>query len=102
MVNDVIQICGPYPNGFKKATINSDLNFIFTNDPDFETVKVWDTDGNSVFVNSFIECEHYVSGGWNYIPEQNSEYLLQNQIGILIAFAFITYLLINRKIKLIK
>ena len=21
---------------------------------------------NTVFVNSFIECEHYVVGGWNY------------------------------------
>ena len=51
---------------------------------DFGPVKLWDIDGNSIFVNSFIECEHYVTGGWNYNPKQNSEYLLQNQIGMLI------------------
>ena len=53
-----------------------------------------------VFVNSFIECEHYVTGGWNYIPKQNSEYLLQNQIGVFLVIAFVTYLFIKRKAKL--
>ena len=95
MNNDVIKICGPYPDGFNKASINN-------SDPNFATVKVWDYDDNFVFVNSFIECEHYVSGGWSYIPAQNSEYLLQNQIGLLIALAIITYLFINRRIKLNK
>ena len=69
MNNDVIQICGPYPDGFTKAAISSDANYVFTNDPDFLPVKVWDVDSNSVFVNSFSECEHYVKGGWNKIPE---------------------------------
>ncbi len=102
MKNDVTHICGPYPDGFVKDAINSDPNFVFTNDPNFGPVKVWDIDGNSIFVNSFTECEHYVSGGWSYIPEQNSEYLLQNQIGMLVAFVLITYLFVTRKIKLSK
>ncbi len=102
MKNDVTHICGPYPDGFVKDAINSDPNFVFINDPNFGPVKVWDIDGNSIFVNSFTECEHYVSGGWSYIPEQNSEYLLQNQIGMLVAFVLITYLFVTRKIKLSK
>ena len=100
MKNDVIQICGPYPDGFTKAAISSDPNYVFTNDSDFAPVKVWDIDSNSVFVNSFTECEHYVSGGWNYFPEQQSEYLLQNQIAMLLAFALITYIFSKRKTKL--
>ena len=44
--------------------------------------------------------EHYVTGGWNYIPKQNSEYLLQNQIGVFLVIAFVTYLFIKRKTKL--
>jgi hypothetical protein len=102
MNNDVIQICGPYPDGFTKAAISSDANYVFTNDPDFLPVKVWEVDSNSVFVNSFKECEHYVSGGWNYIPGQNSEYLLQNQISLIIVFAFVTYLFIKKRTKLKK
>jgi len=102
MKNDVIQICGPYPDGFTKAVINSDPNYVFINDPDFSPIKVWDINSNSIFVNSFNECEHYVSGGWNYLPEQNSEYLLQNQISLIIVFAFVTYLFIKKRTKLKK
>ena len=100
MKNDVIQICGPYPEGFTKDAISSDPNYVFVNDQNFAAVKVWDIDDNSIFVNSFIECEHYVTGGWNYIPKQNSEYLLQNQIGVFLVIAFVTYLFIKRKKKL--
>ena len=28
----------------------------------FETVQLFDVEGNKVFVNSFEECQHYVSG----------------------------------------
>ena len=96
MKNDVTHICGPYPDGFIKSTINSDPNFVFTNDPNFGPVKLWDIDGNSAFVNSFIECEHYVTGGWNYNPAQNSEYLFKIRLE-LIAFVLITYLFVTRK-----
>ena len=39
MKNDVIQICGPYPDGFTKAVISSDANYVFINDPDFLPLK---------------------------------------------------------------
>jgi len=97
MENDVIQICGPYPDGFTKGGINSDPNYVFKNDQNFTAVKVSDVDGNSLFVNSFIECEHYVSGGWNYIPEQNAEYLYQNQLGIFLTFTLLIYIFFKRR-----
>ena len=32
---------------------------------------LYDLDGNIVNVNSWIECAHYVSGGWSVNPATN-------------------------------
>lgn len=66
MNKDVIQFCGDYPNDFVSINISSNPNYVFEPDGSFSAVKLHDIDGNTVFVNSFIECEHYVMGGWNY------------------------------------
>ena len=86
----VVKICGEYPYDFVKEDIESNPNFIFTNDLNYQGVKVWDKDGNFVFVNSFQECEHYVMGGWDKAPIELEETLLQYGlvfivIGILVA-----------------
>ena len=67
----VENICGEYPPDFIKEDISSNPNYVFVNDPSFVSTKLWDEFGNTVFVNSFIECEHYVSGGWNFRPNEN-------------------------------
>ena len=64
----VISLCGPYPKDFVDLDIPSNPNFVFENDVNYESIQLFDYDGNSVFVNSFIECAHYVSGGWDFIP----------------------------------
>ena len=66
MNKDVIQLCGEYPNDYVSIDISSSPNYVFEPDGSFSAVKLHDIDGNTVFVNSFIECEHYVMGGWNY------------------------------------
>ena len=43
------------------------------NDPEYELVRLFDADGNTVLVNSFLECQHYVKGGWDYLPLQLNE-----------------------------
>tara|TARA_B100001996_G_C18362490_1_gene478371 strand:- start:242 stop:556 length:315 start_codon:yes stop_codon:yes gene_type:complete len=80
----VVKICGEYPYGFVKEDIESNPNFIFTNDLNYQGVKVWDKDGNFVFVNSFQECEHYVSGGWDEDPIKSKESNLQYSLSVLI------------------
>ena len=66
-----------FPKNFKKQDIASDPNYVFVNDPNFSPVQLFDIDDNTVVVNSFIECEHYVSGGWDYLPEiKNEEFFL--------------------------
>lgn len=69
----IIRICGEYPDGFLKPDIQSDPNFVFSQDPNYISRKVWDIEGNYVFVNSFLECEHYVSGGWYFDPAKVAE-----------------------------
>ena len=53
--DEIVNICGEYPDGVEAADILSDPDFVFTNDVNYSTVKLFDIDGNSVFVNSFTE-----------------------------------------------
>ena len=47
-------------------------------------------EGNTVFVNSFIECEHYVTGGWSFKP--NNENLVDySSITLTIAIEIFCY-----------
>ena len=69
--NSISDICGEYPENYEKPDIENNPNFVFVNDMNFEAKRLLDIEGNVVFVNSFIECEHYVNGGWNFSPNPN-------------------------------
>ncbi len=56
--------CGIKPIDTELIEIGSDPNFVFVNDPNFDTVTLYDIEGNVINVNSWIECAHYVNGGW--------------------------------------
>jgi len=55
--------CGPIPENYSPVN-TKDNNFIFLNDPNFDPLNLFDFFGRVVTVNSFQECAHYVSGGW--------------------------------------
>lgn len=67
----VDELCGEYPLNYVSPEIGNNPNYVFISDPNFESKRLQDEVGNVVFVNSFIECEHYVLGGWNFIPNIN-------------------------------
>tara|TARA_B100000029_G_scaffold442714_1_gene461312 strand:- start:117 stop:824 length:708 start_codon:yes stop_codon:yes gene_type:complete len=69
----VTEACGNYPENYQFIDIENDPNFVFKGDPAYNSVLLWDVEGNSVNVNSFRECEHYVNGGWNHVPETSVE-----------------------------
>tara|TARA_B100000965_G_scaffold400159_1_gene421561 strand:- start:4923 stop:5222 length:300 start_codon:yes stop_codon:yes gene_type:complete len=47
--------------------IGNNPNFVFNPDPNFEPVSLFNESGNTVSVNSWLECANYVNGGWtNY------------------------------------
>jgi len=95
--DEIINICGEYPDGFEAVDILSDPNFVFKNDVNYPTVKLLDVDGNSVFVNSFTECHHYVNGGWNFTSLELNESTLHNYLSIFsILLISVGYLFIKK------
>ena len=91
-MSKITELCGETPEGFEKIDISSNPNFVFDNDPTYEARQLFDEEGSKVFVNSFIECEHYVSGGWGYSPYINKEYQSINILTYLIILLLvITY-----------
>lgn len=92
----VITICGEYPSDFKKIDIESNPNFVFVNDPEFEITNVYDLDGNVASVNSFLECEHYVTGGWDIIPLQRSEYFYYDVLQVFSLVAVVIGILLQK------
>ena len=96
----IVEFCGVYPSDFENKDISSDPNFVFQNDPSYEAVKLFDIDGNSVLVNSFFECQHYVKGGWDYIPFQRHEsdyhlFLLYFSLSVIL----LTYIFVRKSVK---
>jgi len=56
-------ICGPIPENYSPVN-TKDNSFVFLNDPNYDSLNLFDFFGRVVTVNSFEECAHYVSGGW--------------------------------------
>lgn len=101
MENSIVEkICGKYPENFKKIDIDSNPNFIFQNDTLYETINVFDKEGNTASVNSFLECEHYVSGGWDVIPIERSELYYLNVLSTVVIFAVFLNIFFRKKINL--
>ena len=71
--DNVTKFCGEAPVNFQQIDIQSNPNYVFKNDPSFISIQLFDVEGNSVFVNSYLECQHYVSGGWDYVQFQRHE-----------------------------
>ena len=65
MIEDFENVCGEAPKDTENLNFQvSDPNFVFENDPNFESLRLFDFDGNVVNVNSWLECANYVNGGW--------------------------------------
>ena len=72
-------------------------NYVFENDADFKPVQLFDIEGNIVFVNSFQECQHYVTGGWNFIPNQINESQYHSILSVFsILITFVGYFFIRK------
>ena len=94
------QICGNFPKNFEEPKIENDPNFVFLPDSNFIPKTVFDHEGNSVIVNSFVECNHYLSNGWDYFPLLQEEYFLQNVLfNSYIFLGLSSFLILINKIK---
>ena len=70
MSEQITTFCGINIKNENLEVITDNPNFNFEVDPSFEKVLLYDIEGNSVMVNSWIECAHYVNGGWVYEQQQ--------------------------------
>jgi len=71
----IINNCGSGGSLEELESLKSDPNFVFQNDPNFETLTLYDSEGNVINVNSWLECANYVNGGWvnNIVETGNYE-----------------------------
>lgn len=88
-MSKVTELCGGEPPNFEKIDFSSNPNFVFTPDANYISRQLFDSEGNTVTVNSYIECEHYVSGGWDYSPLKNNEILLLDLLSYAVVFLLI-------------
>ena len=87
----VKKICGISSDELPE--IGSDPNFVFTNDPLFDTIVLYSPEGNIINVNSWIECAHYVNGGWsNTLLSQNGNELIL--YGLI--FCYFSYFIVKK------
>jgi hypothetical protein len=86
----VQNICGVNTSGSSLVVSVDDPDYVFKPDPEFSPIRLYDEEANTVIVNSWHECSHYVNGGWT-ITEPN---LVSNKIFYLGAFLIIILFLI--------
>jgi len=73
-LENITKICGEKTGPFNLSEIGNDPNFVFTNDPNYDVVVLFYSDGTKINVNSWIECANYVSGGWSSEIISNTNY----------------------------
>ena len=65
MDSDIFKICGESDLLPELEKIQSDPNFVFEPDPNFNPITLFNEIGDTIMVNSWIECANYVNGGWS-------------------------------------
>lgn len=61
MINN---FCGEPPEGAELPQIKDGEIYIFNDDPNFNDLILYEQSGGIVTVRSWVECAHYVNGGW--------------------------------------
>lgn len=87
-IENIESNCGVKPLNIEMVDPGNNPNFVFSNDPNFELLTLFDIDGNKVGVNSWVECAHYVNGGWSNVQIVNFQGEKVLFFGILIISVF--------------
>ena len=98
---NINNIWGASDGTFDLSSIASDPNFVFENDPNFEALKLYNSEGDVIFVNSWVECANYVSGGWsNNIISSNHDELFFYFLSSLLLGYFLIKRYLSKKEKI--
>ena len=99
LISKVEDSCGVAPEDISYFDPGNDPNFVFTNDHTFETVTLYDIEGNVANMNSWFECAHYVNGGWSsaqIIHFQGDKFLFLSLL-VVASVTSILYFMNNKK-----
>ena len=88
-------ICGESDLIPNFTEISNSPNYVFIPDPSFNVVSLFDREGNTVNLNSWIECAYYVNGGWT---DNLSDFVNGEQIIFFTLVAFSALYLVCKKI----
>tara|TARA_Y100000389_G_scaffold180764_1_gene195850 strand:+ start:1274 stop:1585 length:312 start_codon:yes stop_codon:yes gene_type:complete len=101
MDKKIYSICGDSDQVVDFEAIGNDPNFVFKNDPNFETIVLYDPEGNIVNVNSWLECANYVNGVWTDGLYEQLDF--ERMLFFLTVSSIFLYLMIKkfRKLKII-
>ena len=96
---DIENSCGVNSSNAPYVDPGNDPNFVFVSEPGYETVTLYDIEGNIINVNSWIECVHYLKGGWGSNQILNFEGDKYLTIGLIIISTVSTGLIVylNKK-----
>ena len=92
--------CGEQPLEVDFINPGNDPNYVFENDINFETLTLYDIDGNVINVNSWLECAHYVNGGWSNILIKNipgDKYIFFGTFFLVLIYSIYTFSFNKRK-----
>tara|TARA_X000001036_G_scaffold439925_1_gene493139 strand:+ start:3791 stop:5479 length:1689 start_codon:yes stop_codon:yes gene_type:complete len=92
-INLIKKICGVIPENFVKV-VPGDSNYVFTNDPNFTAINLYDFFGRAATVNSFTECFYYVELGFE--PVKTTIFDIAFVI-IAVSLLILTFLFIQKK-----
>jgi len=93
MNKEIENNCGLNNTDDTLTDVGNSPDFVFNPDPLYENIILFDPEGNKIIVNSWIECAHYVSGGWS--NKLISTLSLQNLFSF-VCVSLVTYFLIKR------
>ena len=101
MDTDIYKICGESDLLPEIEKIQSDPNFVFEPDPSFNPITLFNEIGDTIMVNSWIECANYVNGGWTntYSNFTGDIFFLFLSAGLTISY-FIGRYIFKRKLQI--
>ena len=98
-LNKIEKTCGPKQENQEFFIVGNDPNYVFENDPNYETLRLFDIEGNVINVNSWFECANYVNGGWsmNYSSFSGDLFFFGVTSSLLALYLTIKYFRLQKK-----
>ncbi|MAR25835.1 MAG: hypothetical protein CMC50_00170 [Flavobacteriaceae bacterium] len=98
-LNKIEKTCGTKPENQEFFIVGNDPNYVFENDPNYETLRLFDIEGNVINVNSWFECANYVNGGWsmNYSSFSGDLFFFGVTSSLLAFYLIIKYFRLQKK-----